>query len=181
MRLADRTFRGAERSSNSAGSYSRHDRARAPRLGRLSSRPSARRGWRHVRQPAWHRWNSRWPPWCFDSQGHSDVIFRHLGLGAGPTDLQVPISSPQPAPVSPSTTPFYGTLEIPTGDDDGPPNGLTLDRAIDIMLERNLDLRSQVHGDPDGAGRHLTGELAIEPCLLSGWSAFAVWRHEHEV
>src|SRR5262249_38691239 len=49
------------------------------------------------------------------------------GVGPGPTDLQAPISAPQPAPVSPTTTPFYGTLEIPTGDqaDDGPPDGLT--------------------------------------------------------
>ncbi len=65
------------------------------------------------------------------------------GAGPGPTELQAAISSPQPAPVSPTTTPFYGTLEIATEDDDGPPNGLTLDRAIDITLARSLDLRSK--------------------------------------
>jgi outer membrane protein, heavy metal efflux system len=32
-----------------------------------------------------------------------------------------------------------------TQDDDGPENGLTLDRAIDITLERSLDLRSKFY------------------------------------
>jgi outer membrane protein, heavy metal efflux system len=65
------------------------------------------------------------------------------GYGAGPTDMQMPISSPQPAPVSPTTTPFYGTLEIVSQDDDGPPDGVTLEKAIDITLERSLDLRAK--------------------------------------
>jgi outer membrane protein, heavy metal efflux system len=65
------------------------------------------------------------------------------GIGAGPADMQMPISSPQPAPVSPTTTPFYGTLEIVSQDDDGPPDGLTLEKAIDITLERSLDLRAK--------------------------------------
>ncbi len=65
------------------------------------------------------------------------------GYGAGPADMQMPISSPQPAPVSPTTTPFYGTLEIVSQDDDGPPDGVTLEKAIDITLERSLDLRAK--------------------------------------
>ena len=47
------------------------------------------------------------------------------------------------ATVSPTTTPFYGTLEIPTEDDDGPPNGVTLEQAISITLDRSLELRSK--------------------------------------
>ncbi len=67
------------------------------------------------------------------------------GYGPGPTDLQAPISSPQPAPVSPTSTPFYGTLELATEENDGPKDGLTLDRAIDVTLERSLDLRGKFY------------------------------------
>ncbi len=66
------------------------------------------------------------------------------GSGAGPTELQMPISAPQPAPVSPTIQPFYGTLEFPGADNNhGPSDGLTLESAIDITLERSLDLRAK--------------------------------------
>jgi cobalt-zinc-cadmium efflux system outer membrane protein len=55
----------------------------------------------------------------------------------------MPISAPQPAPVSPTSTQFAGTMDIPSREDDGPPDGLTLERAIDIALERSLDLRQK--------------------------------------
>ncbi len=85
------------------------------------------------------------------------------GAGAGPTDLQATISSPQPAPVSSSTTPFYGTLEIPTGDSDGPPDGLTLDLAIDVMLKRNLDLQSKYMEIPMARADILQANLRSNP------------------
>jgi cobalt-zinc-cadmium efflux system outer membrane protein len=50
---------------------------------------------------------------------------------------------PQPEPLSPASAPFSGTLEVPEADDDGPADGLTLDRAIEITLDRSLDLRSK--------------------------------------
>ncbi len=85
------------------------------------------------------------------------------GAGAGPTDLQMPVRAPQPEPVSPSTTPFYGTLEIPAARDDGPPEGLTLDRAIDITLERNLDLRSKFFEIPMARADMLQANLRSNP------------------
>ncbi len=85
------------------------------------------------------------------------------GTGAGPTALQEPITSPQPAPLSPSTTPFYGSLEVATADNDGPPDGLTLDRAIDIMLERNLDLRSKYMEIPMARADILQANLRSNP------------------
>ena len=75
----------------------------------------------------------------------------------------MPISSPQPAPVSPTTTPFYGTLEIPSQDDDGPPDGVTLDRAIDITLERSLDLRSKFLEIPMARPTLLQANLRSNP------------------
>ena len=85
------------------------------------------------------------------------------GTGAGPADMQMPISSPQPAPVSPTSTPFYGTLEIPTQDDDGPPNGVTLDRAIDITLKRSLDLRAKFLEIPMSRADILQANLRANP------------------
>ena len=77
--------------------------------------------------------------------------------------MQMPISSPQPAPVSPTTTPFYGTLEIVTQDDDGPPDGVTLDQAIDITLERSLDLRSKFLEIPMARADILQANLRSNP------------------
>ena len=58
------------------------------------------------------------------------------GTGPGPTDLQMPITAPQPEPVSPTTNAALWDAGDPVGEDedDGPPDGLTLDRAIDITL-----------------------------------------------
>jgi outer membrane protein, heavy metal efflux system len=77
--------------------------------------------------------------------------------------MQMPISSPQPAPVSPTATPFYGTLEIPTQDDDGPPDGVTLDQAIDITLERSLDLRAKALEIPMARADILQASLRSNP------------------
>jgi outer membrane protein, heavy metal efflux system len=77
--------------------------------------------------------------------------------------MQMPISSPQPAPVSPTTTPFYGTLEIPSQDDDGPPDGLTLDQAIDITLDRSLDLRAKFLEIPMARADILQASLRSNP------------------
>ena len=95
--------------------------------------------------------------------------------------MQMPISSPQPAPVSPTTTPFYGTLEIVTQDDDGPPDGVTLDQAIDITLERSLDLRSKFLEIPMARADILAGQLAVQPHLLPGRPASSVQGREHAV
>ena len=85
------------------------------------------------------------------------------GAGAGPADMQMPISSPQPAPVSPTTTPFYGTLEPTAQEDDGPADGVTLDRAIDITLERSLDLRSKFLEIPMARADTLQANLRSNP------------------
>jgi len=85
------------------------------------------------------------------------------GTGAGPTDMQMPVSSPQPAPVSPTTTPFYGTLELPAAEDDGPADGVTLDRAIDITLERSLDLRAKYFEIPMSRADTLQASLRSNP------------------
>ncbi len=86
------------------------------------------------------------------------------GSGAGPTEMQMPITSPQPQPVGPVSAPFSGTLEIPSGaEDDGPADGLTLDRAIDITLERSLDLRAKFYEIPMARADILQANLRSNP------------------
>jgi outer membrane protein, heavy metal efflux system len=84
------------------------------------------------------------------------------GAGAGPADLQMPVSSPQPAPISPTSAPFSGTLEL-APDDDGPHDGITLDRAIDITLERSLDLRAKYYEIPMARADILQASLRSNP------------------
>ncbi len=104
------------------------------------------------------------------------------GSGAGPTELQMPISAPQPAPVSPTIQPFYGTLEFPGADNNhGPSDGLTLESAIDITLKRSLDLQGKRMEIPLARADTLQASLALESSFLSRRSAIAVWWHEHEV
>ncbi len=84
------------------------------------------------------------------------------GTGAGPADLQMPVSSPQPAPISPTSAPFSGTLEL-APEDDGPPDAITLDRAIDITLERSLDLRAKYYEIPMARADILQASLRSNP------------------
>ncbi len=83
---------------------------------------------------------------------------------SSPTALQMAITGPQPEPLSPSTAPFVGPLELPSGpEDDGPPDGLTLDQAIDITLERSRDLRAKFYEIPQAKADTLQASLRANP------------------
>jgi cobalt-zinc-cadmium efflux system outer membrane protein len=85
-----------------------------------------------------------------------------------PTLLQAPIAAPEAQPISPSSAPLYGTLEIPEGDeDDGPKNGVTLEMAIDTALERSLDLRSKYFELPQARADVLQASLRANPILYA--------------
>ncbi len=86
------------------------------------------------------------------------------GAGPGPTEMQMPITAPQPQPVGPVATPFAGTLDI-TGapEDDGPRDGVTLDRAIDITLDRSMDLRAKFLEIPMARADILQANLRSNP------------------
>jgi cobalt-zinc-cadmium efflux system outer membrane protein len=85
------------------------------------------------------------------------------GAGPGPTELQMPITAPPAQPVTPTTTRFSGTLELLAEEDDGPPDGLTLDRSIDVTLERSLDLRSKFYEIPMARADILQANLRSNP------------------
>ncbi len=94
-----------------------------------------------------------------------------------PTRLQAAITGPQPEPLTPSTAPFVGPLAIPSGaEDDGPPDGLTLEQAISITLERSRDLRAKYYEIPQAKADILQASLR-QPGLLPGRTASGLSGH----
>jgi cobalt-zinc-cadmium efflux system outer membrane protein len=86
------------------------------------------------------------------------------GAGPGPTEMQMAISPPQPQGVTPTSVPFAGALDIPAGEEEkGPADGLTLDRAIDVTLERSLDLRAKFYEIPMARADILQANLRSNP------------------
>ncbi len=86
------------------------------------------------------------------------------GTGPGPTAMQMSISPPQAQPVGPVSSPFAGSLELPGESEDwGPADGLTLDRAIDVTLERSLDLRAKFYEIPMARADILQANLRSNP------------------
>jgi cobalt-zinc-cadmium efflux system outer membrane protein len=59
------------------------------------------------------------------------------------TPGQANITPPPPLTPAPMPTPLYGVLEIPAIADEGPPNGLSLDQAIEILVQANPDLQTR--------------------------------------
>ena len=62
-----------------------------------------------------------------------------------------PLSAPRPL--------LYGTLELPGHDKEGPPDGLTLDQAIELLVHQNLDLRAKQLEIPQARADILTASL----------------------
>lgn len=57
-------------------------------------------------------------------------------------------------------------LELPSGEDEGPADGLCLDRAIELLLERNYDLRLRAQELPKAQTDILTAGLRNNPFLF---------------
>ena len=70
----------------------------------------------------------------------------------------------QPISVNPSAVPSYGELDEPSKPEDpGPPNGLTLDAAIHLLLQRNLSLIALRYEIPMAEADVLTASLRNNP------------------
>ena len=77
-------------------------------------------------------------------------------------------SASRPPSRCPPQPPFYGTLEVAEGPEDpGPPDGLTLDQAIEIYVHQNLDLRSLSLELPQARADVLTASLRANPILYA--------------
>src|SRR5436190_19614 len=65
-----------------------------------------------------------------------------------------------------AAVPLYGTLDLPRGaEDEGPPDGLTLDQAIDRLVRENLDLKARALEIPQARADVLTAGLRANPIL----------------
>jgi outer membrane protein, heavy metal efflux system len=87
------------------------------------------------------------------------------GLGG---NALAPTTVPAIPPVAPLTeVPLYGTLELPSGPEDGPPDGLTFDQALEWMLRENLDLRARRIEIPSAKADVITAGLRGNPIFYA--------------
>ena len=69
---------------------------------------------------------------------------------------------------APASIPTGGAFALPTDEEDpGPPDGLTLDQAIDRLARENLDLRAQAHEIPQARADELTASLRANPVFYA--------------
>ena len=67
-----------------------------------------------------------------------------------------------------ATIPASGPLGVPpTEEDPGPPDGLTLDQAIDRLIHENLDLKSKFYEIPQAKADILTASLRANPIFYA--------------
>jgi cobalt-zinc-cadmium efflux system outer membrane protein len=78
---------------------------------------------------------------------------------------QAPVPSLQPLPV-----PSYGDLELPAGElEYGRPDGMTLDSAIEVLVQRNLDLEAARLEIPMADADVLTASLRANPIFYADY------------
>lgn len=111
--------------------------------------------------------------------GTADATF---GGRPGPSVPRVPSSITRPGqgfgapaprgitlpPALPITeAPLYGSLAIPAGgEEEGPPDGLTLDQAIERLIHENISLRSRSLEIPKAQADILTASLRANPIFF---------------
>jgi cobalt-zinc-cadmium efflux system outer membrane protein len=113
--------------------------------------------------------------------GGDELFFGRLGPSAPrvPTSISTPggvyQGPPQaqgvvaPQPLRAPQAPFYGTLELPREEEAlvGPPDGLTLEKAIGLLIEQNLDLASKQYEIPQSRADVLAASLRGNPIFFS--------------
>lgn len=67
--------------------------------------------------------------------------------------------------------PIYGPLDLPSREDEGPPNGLTLDAAIDRLVRTNYELRTKFQEIPKAQADILSAGLRLNPFLFASADA----------
>ncbi|HWE34964.1 MAG TPA: TolC family protein [Isosphaeraceae bacterium] len=88
------------------------------------------------------------------------------GTGRPAVPRRPGIAAPPSVPIG--TVPIYGALELPrSGADEGPPDGLTFDAAIERLVHENLALRSRFFEIPQARADVLTAGLRANPLLYA--------------
>ncbi len=72
-----------------------------------------------------------------------------------------------PAAAPLTEVPLFGTLDLPAAADEGPPDGLTFDQALDLLIRQNLDLRSRQYEIPLAQADILTAGLRANPIFYA--------------
>lgn len=99
--------------------------------------------------------------------------------GAGTADLPKGIAAPAPQPTF--VSPSYGSYALPAGpEDDGPPNGLTLDDAIDLLIRGNLDLRAKSYEIPQAQADILNAGLRANPVFYADGQLIPYGRYNRQ-
>ncbi|HEY7310395.1 MAG TPA: TolC family protein [Gemmataceae bacterium] len=114
---------------------------------------------------------------------------QHLGPGPGSTDSPFTVipGAPRPVPGEPPSAstpgranilppptrvpaatpaPLYGVLDLPLTADEGPPGGVTLDQAIERLVQENPDLRTRFQELSKAQADILTAGLRNNPFLF---------------
>jgi cobalt-zinc-cadmium efflux system outer membrane protein len=107
--------------------------------------------------------------------GSMESVFPVIPGAAGPspgeptssmTPGQAHITPPTMLTQAPMPTPIYGVLEIPAIADEGPPEGMTLDQAIERLVRENPDLRMRFKELPKAQADIVSASLRNNPFLF---------------
>jgi cobalt-zinc-cadmium efflux system outer membrane protein len=82
------------------------------------------------------------------------------------TPGQAHITPPTMLTQAPMPTPIYGVLEIPAIADEGPPEAMTLDQAIERLVRENPDLRMRFKELPKAHADIVSASLRNNPFLF---------------
>ena len=97
---------------------------------------------------------------------HTPTSVTNPTAAAGPTENQMGIAAPQPQPTP--TAPLYGSLSLPEViEDEGPKDGLTLDLAIDQLVQESLDLHAKFYEIPQAQADILNAGLRANPVFYA--------------
>lgn len=100
-----------------------------------------------------------------------------LGALSAPTRHIAPrtgLATPAPSParaVAPSPE-LHGMSELPPGEYEGPPGGMTLDQAIERLVRDNLELRSKFLEIPQARADVLTAGMRANPFYFLSASSY---------
>jgi outer membrane protein, heavy metal efflux system len=102
-------------------------------------------------------------------RGNRDVLQAAASEGQRRPVSQLRMQAPHALPAPPPR--FLGALELPEGEDEGPPDGMNLDTAIDRLVRYSYDLRTKSFEIPQARADILTASLRANPMVFGSASS----------
>jgi len=102
-------------------------------------------------------------------QGNSMVARDVLSAASAPQQVRISSGSVMASSAIrlPEELPVSGPLEIPAEEDEGPPDGLTLDVAIEMLVHQSFDLRTKFQEIPKAEADILSAGLRGNPLVFA--------------